>query len=410
MPERSSVARRRRIAWIAAIASLAVLDQALQFGALRGGTFFGMRVAPFDPPIFTDEQRESLDRVSRHLATGNPPLAALDFDAELGWGPPKTVVDPRYVYDWSGCRIGKRELARSKSSGVKRIATFGCSFTQGFEVDGDRCWSSLVDERFESLEFANAGVAGYGSDQAWLRWKKIGASLDADEVWLGFLPESIARLSTVYWPALSHYTPNVAYKPRFEFGAKGELELVACPARSLDDLVSLTTSQSRWLAAVGPHDAWVERSPLAYAPFGSSLLHRSGFARLALTALERRGRRADDFLLDETSEPHRLARAIAREMNREVRASGARFRVIVLADRAELEDLGAKGRASWRTLVDGWRADGVEVFDTSSAALAAGMQRDARFWAPGGHYSAEGNRVIAEALEAELLRETPNLR
>ena len=49
--------------------------------------------------------------------------------------------------------------------------------------------------------------------------------------------------------------------------------------------------KQRLLEVLGADDPWIARAPRAYAPRGSAWSHRSGLARLALTALESRGRK-----------------------------------------------------------------------------------------------------------------------
>jgi hypothetical protein len=53
-------------------------------------------------------------------------------------------------------------------------------------------------------------------------------------------------------------------------------------------------------------------------------------------------------------------------------------------------------------VTDAWERAGIEVIDCSAALLASGAAEEGRHWAPGGHYSVEGNRVVAEALETLL--------
>ncbi|MFH0945438.1 MAG: hypothetical protein V2A76_09605, partial [Planctomycetota bacterium] len=82
-----------------------VLDQILQFTALSDGEFRGTPVAPYDPPLFNDAQRESLSRLRRQAA-GEPPAFQNNavFDAELGWCPEPGSSRGDYSYDRFGAR------------------------------------------------------------------------------------------------------------------------------------------------------------------------------------------------------------------------------------------------------------------------------------------------------------------
>jgi len=378
---------------------LLVGDQVVNRTALADGVLFGRRIAPFDPPLFWRDHERALGLVERHLATGDPPRSEFRHDAELGWGHNPAAAEE---LDWAGAR-GSFELERVKPEGVRRIAVFGSSFTYGTEVAPGETWTAQL-ERLAStpgrrVEVVNMGVEAYGIDQAFLRWRRDGGVLAADEVWLSFPPQAALKVVTTYVPALSHWAPGVAFKPRFTLAPDGTLVLVPNPAPALADVARVLRHQDEFLAAVGPSDAWVARAPAAYAPEGSRWSHRSAVARFLLTSLERRGRDPAPWLAADGGEVFSLVRAITGRMRREVEASGARFRLLVLPDRPLLSERDSDGGRPWDGLVAALRADGVAVSDLSPALAGAD---DERLWAPTGHYSIAGNGVIAEALRTAL--------
>src|SRR5262245_40984070 len=150
-------------------AALLVADQIVQHTALADGRFLGHWVIPYDPPLFTDWQRNGAREVAAIAAGDEGKRARSTFDPELGWCPRPGQAFELYRHDWAGCRIQLGELAREKTPGVRRVVALGCSFTQGAEVEGRETWSALLDARHPELELANLGVAGYGVDQALLR-------------------------------------------------------------------------------------------------------------------------------------------------------------------------------------------------------------------------------------------------
>ena len=207
---------------------------------------------------------------------------------------------------------------------------------------------------------------------------------------------------TTYLTGMRHWAWAPAFKPRFEIDDANRLTLVESPARTPAEFVALFDSQQRFFDAVRDHDLWVKRLPVAWSPFGSSLLHRSGFARIALTLYEKSGREAKPWIVDEKSECHRLIREIALRMKREVEASGARFRLIVLPDQLDLRDREQNGKTYWSALVDAWKVAGMEVFDLTESFRAVNGAENKEMWAPEGHYSPEANRIVAEALARYL--------
>jgi hypothetical protein len=384
------------------VATLVAVDQLVQHTVLRDGELRSRRIAPFDPPIFSPTQQSSFARIHAHATTGEPPASSFDFDSELGWCTRRESDDGLYRFDWAGSRVGAEPLARARPAGVKRAIAIGCSYTLGMAVAGNECWTSRLDARGDDMEVANLGVGAYGIDQALLRWRRDGTALAGDEVWLGLLPDALPRVLTVYPPALRHWSFSVAFKPRFRLADDGALALVASPARTLADVDRLVGSQADFIAAVGESDRWVANSRPAYLPVGSTLAHHSSIARLALTAWERRGREPAGLLEDPGGELFRLTHAIVRTLRTEVEASGAQLRVFILPDESDLADRTRRGRPYWDELVGAIEADGIEVFDVTSALFDAGGESNSALWAGEGHWSAAGNAVVADELERQL--------
>jgi hypothetical protein len=393
---------RAAAAFAGGLVLLAALDQLAQHTALKGGEFLGRRIAPFEPPLFCRSQREALKWTRSRLERGEAPFGAIGFDAELGWCPRPGEGSGETRFDWAGCRIGAEPLSRERAEGVRRIATVGCSYTFGQEVGALESWPAQVDQALAEVEVANLGVGAYGIDQALLRLRRDGRPLAPDEVWLGIMPEATARLVNTYRPAQRHWTGEISFKPRFVLDSRGGIELVPSPVSSPREMVELIEDQERFVAAVGASDYWVARAPLAYAPSGSSVWHASALGRLWLTLRERGERAARPWIVDRSSEVFRLASAIAVEAAREAERVGARFRVIVLPNRREVRELASQRHAFWAELCGELRAHGITVWDLGEGLVAAGAADDDSFWAPGGHYSARGNRVVAGLLLARM--------
>jgi hypothetical protein len=391
--------RTRRLAAALVLGCLLALgvDQAVLYAALDDDLVLGQRLAPFDPPYFTAAQRAALARIEQQVRTGEPPAELLGFHAELGWAHAPESGAEDFVFDRFGARVGVAPLAAQKPAGVTRVAAFGCSFTIGVQVGPLKCWPAALDALSPGVEVANLGVAGYGLDQAFLRWRLTHDALDCDEVLLGFLPAAATRNLSVYRPALRHWSETLAFKPRFVLALDGELELVPNPARSFAELARLVRTQSELHAVLARTDGWVQRAPAAWAPRGSHWSHWFATGRLALTLLERRGRDPAAALADASSETYRVTRAIALAMAREVQHSGARFRLLVLPDRPALRSA-ASGRPYWASFAADVNEAGVELLDLSPALLAAGALDDDAFWLADGHYAPGAHAVVARAL------------
>lgn len=380
------------------------LDQLLLFTALSDGQFRGRAVAPFDPPLFNEAQRESLERI-RALSEGK--LDALpgnvQLDAELGWTTLPDTVRGECAYDSHGSRVVRGAPERGgRNDGVRRVVAIGGSFTHGDEVKGHETWPHLADEQLAQVEVHNLGVGAYGIDQAVLRLGRDGRPLEPDEVWLGLMPSAALRVLTLYRPALRHHDLSVSFKPRFRLGPDGELQLIQNPARSAGELVRLLSDQAAFLDALADGDHWVNRLRSAFLPRGSHWSHHLALGRLALTRMEGGGRDVAAALADPEGDLFRLMKAILCRLHADCERDGVRLRIVLLPDRDGLRSLAA-GQPYWEALLHAVEAEGVSLIDTSPALLAAHALEDGLFWRPGGHYSIRANRVVARAV-AEAVR------
>jgi hypothetical protein len=392
------LSRRGLIRPLALFAALLLADQIFQRTALLDGRLFGHWVVPYDPPIFTDWQRKGALDVAR-LAAGDGDLREKSlFDPELGWCPRPGLEFDLYAHDWAGCRIQLTPLGREKAPGVCRIVMVGCSFTQGAEVHGSETWSAILDERHPDLEIANLGVAGYGNDQALLRFRRDGAGLIPDEVWLGYMPAATLRITTHYAPVYQHWASVLTFKPLFLLEDE-RLVLVPSPARDFAEYHKLLTDQQLFVASLGRTDRWLLRSPAAFAPRGSSWTHWFATTRLFVTWRESGGRDPAPHLRSPESDVYRLTRALVLQLAREVQAQGARFRLVVLPSRPDLRAAREEANPYWAGLVEDLQGSGLECVDVTPDLLNAGLETADRFWMPQEHYSPEGNCIVAGALE-----------
>jgi hypothetical protein len=110
----------------------------------------------------------------------SPPIPKHIPDAELGWTiPPRDAV---YRFRSSGktgsvdvhytIQGGHRAAAAHPVAGPALIAT-GCSFTFGLGLDDENTWPWLLQERIPDYHVINAGVNGYGTDQALMAAERV---------------------------------------------------------------------------------------------------------------------------------------------------------------------------------------------------------------------------------------------
>src|ERR1039458_517165 len=108
-----------------------------------------------------------------------------EVDEELGWPPLNMAMSwPR---DASGAKINRDFPDASRPC----FSAYGDSFIWGEEVPLNDGWIEELSRRL-GCRIANYGVSGYGTDQAYLRFRRLGAD-GAPVVLLGFVPEDIRR-------------------------------------------------------------------------------------------------------------------------------------------------------------------------------------------------------------------------
>jgi lysophospholipase L1-like esterase len=176
----------------------------------------------------------------------------LMFHPVLGWDYPPGVLyrDLDGIIYTHGPDGSRRTATRFESSS---IATYGDSFTYGTNVRDEDTWQSFLAERLGS-SVLNFGVAGYGTDQAYLKYR-LQNHASTKIVMLCIWPENINRVVNTYRPFL-HYNERLGLtKPRFvQVGA--EFELVPNALRRRSDVAKL--DDPSFLAELGKMDYWFQ--------------------------------------------------------------------------------------------------------------------------------------------------------
>lgn len=148
-------------------------------------------------------------------------------DELLGWPSPgdfKTSYE--YPYDKSGSRFTPAYPDPDKYPSC--LSLYGDSFTYGGGRRHEEVWGNFLSQLLK-CRVANYGVGGYGTDQAYLRFRK---NIDdkSQIVILGISPENILRNVNQYRMLLyRHELQKFALKPRFIINSDGELELIPLP-------------------------------------------------------------------------------------------------------------------------------------------------------------------------------------
>lgn len=378
-------------------------------GALRiagqtdaDGNWFllGRHIGPTQPPI-----TEVRGKLAPYLESDD---SRMIHDSHLGWSPRPghTTHGGMYQYNRHGVRVGKISDSHDREADPARlrIALFGDSFTHCDNVPFRESWGAYLQQMLRQqgldCEVINFGVSAYGMDQAYLRWKHLGAQFDPDMVLFGFQAENVNRNVNLLrgWYAIGSGIPFS--KPRFILDADGGLELINVPTLPLTRIPEVMAEMQSWPLAEhewfytpgGPGGAWWSRS------------------RLAMLVLESLGRSPADYGRGPMNdfhpdhEPARVTLRLLTQWDREVRGNGNRFVIVHLPTEADLNRRLSKRPLLYADLLEAVR-DEFPVIDPEPRLLEAGQNEGLAPLFVRRHYSDTANRIIAA-----VLAEHPALR
>jgi hypothetical protein len=285
------------------------------------------------------------------------------------------------------------------------LATFGDSYTHCDQVRDNETWQTYLARELQQDVF-NFGSGGYGTDQAYLRFKRDYPRVRTQLVALGLISENINRVVCVYRKFYYPKTGVPLTKPRFVLQA-GRLRELRNPIRSAADLVRLKNAQ--FLADLGRDDQWYNPNELPERsfPYTRIWLNRSFWREMSYGKLDHQISDMDPrpwANLWEQPEARKLLFTILDQFVADARSFGATPIIIILAKKEEVRYRFTTQRNPQpiRILSSYLRQQGYYFFDGAAAlASEAHSLRDiSRFYS--GHLNARGNRLVAKHLFAYL--------
>jgi hypothetical protein len=180
----------------------------------------------------------------------------LSFSPSLGWSIKENGRKKLYQANSSGIRSNK-EYALTPPLGVRRISTFGDSFTHCDGVSNNETWQAIMESYDSNMEVINFGVGGYGTDQAYLRYLEEGSQYKSQIVLIGFMTENINRNVNTYRPFYFPKTSMPFTKPRFVI-KNGKLSLIPNQMQRLHDYKMLLLHPQDVLSEVAINDYYYQ--------------------------------------------------------------------------------------------------------------------------------------------------------
>lgn len=332
--------------------------------------------------------------VLRILAPGSPRSAGEErgyfcrFDPVLGWAPLPDIT-ARHERDGFSVLVHQNGLglrgpddlgpARTPGRARERVLVLGDSYAWGYGADQDSIFTAAAVHGAD-LDALNSGVSGYGTDQAYLMYRRLRRTVDVDRVLLVFTPYNDIANNL----ASRQYDYD---KPFFTWEG---------------DSLRLHTAHLGAAADWSAGQALVKS--VRVLNLGASLVRRvdNGLKN-------RRARRVDTEpgkralapapLSDEARRGVDLTVEIIDRLRREVEADGASLEVAVVPYRPNVEAGLAGNHPFVRALADRLHARGIVYLEPYGEFVAAG-RRGPLFNLVDNHFNARGHALFAERVLA----------
>lgn len=376
--------------WILALslfATLVLFDVALSLFVIQGDVFRRKPLPPYG--VITDpRQYEWLEEVNKPVEERKN---VGTFDRDLGWCvlPNKQSRNGHYTTTNLATR-GQGEIPLAPDPARTRVVCFGDSFTWGEEVPDADSYPALLESLHAEYEVLNFGVGAYGTDQAFLRYRRDGVDKEGEVVVIGILLENIGRNVNYLRNRWSLTSSLIRIKPRFRLRGDGELELIPQPFATEADLLAAIEDGSV-LTMAREHEYWGD----PWVPTGKL----SSMMRLFGAWQAFRARQTRRLWVDREGEPRLTTLAILEAFHAEALEDGARLApVLVFPSEKELRGLRDEGDHYWaESLVGALEERGIPVIDLGPPLLEA-YRREGRRLFSGYHLSRSGNTVVADTL------------
>lgn len=278
---------------------------------------------------------------------------------------------------------------------VDSFAVFGDSFTFGEEVSDEDAWCNRL-ATLAGLRVLNFGVGGYGTDQAFIRYRESGDV--SRRVVLGVLTENVIRNVNRYRNIISGGS-EIKFKPRFIEAADGvqEVPLPLMPTYPVADSLAFPEEWLRDDYFVDTTRRWPLRDGFPYTLSLARLLdHWSFGARIKGMPMH-----ADFLASGHPSRAIYVTAGIARLFHRLATERGAESFVLIIPTCREVEYYQAVGEKLHEDLARLLQAEGPTWDATDYLSRSADRPVDL-YMRRGGHMNPDGNLALARFVQQHL--------
>lgn len=315
----------------------------------------------------------------------------------LGW----PALKPTDRYDSSG----SRPVPSFPTPGGELVSLYGDSFVYGSDVDSDAAWGNQLSIILNT-RVANYGVVGYGTDQAYLRFRDNDHD-QAKVVFLGIYPLDVLRNVNQCRFLITSNEP-FSFKPRFIL-EDGELRLVPYPLIPVEQLDHFAEKPEDFLS----HENFLPDTE--YGPNRFSFPYSVSLVRLFLKP------RTVNWLLNKPSwidyiqpshpsQSMEVTSAIVSRFHQDCLERGSTLVTFLIPMPSSYDWYLESGKLAMQPLTDDLQNHGVRVIDLIPLiAERLGKESICQLLSKPekcrGHFNERGNRMLAEILHEYLQSE-----
>ena len=195
-------------------------------------------------------------------------------DPQLGW--PSALAHGK-LFNKQGFRPSPEALKHKSRPAC--FAIFGDSQGYGLDVSDEKAWSNIL-ARQSNCNVENYSVPAYGTDQAYLRFKKVRPNVDT--VIITFIDDNIRRNLLQFWDLALGPIYLERTKPRFILDDKGRLAQIPLPVNELKQAKALND----WnFGNLFKHETFSPSSPIYKTAFQPSFPYTFSLFKKAISSL-----------------------------------------------------------------------------------------------------------------------------
>ncbi len=290
------------------------------------------------------------------------------------------------------------------AKGKSCISLYGDSFTEGGDTSSlAHNWGNVLSQRVAGY-VANYGTGGYGTDQAFLRFRQ-NADDPSPVVIFGFHTEDVIRNLTRVRD-LENYERWYALKPRFVL-ENGKLKLIPIPDLTEDEYLRVLTAQEPSLTL--PYENLQPGGPGGVVklefPFTISVIKNCVYFYGFRSRLFRYPAYMEFLQPEHPLQGLDITVAITREFVELAAERGKRPLVVILPHLADLNYHATSGVWPYQSVVESYNRLSIPFIDFGPYLESVSQRQDRaiqEYFGPTSHYDDEGNALVAEFVFAHL--------